>query len=43
MFEKIKKWYCMGLWTASQVEKAEKKGVITAEQAAEILNEEESA
>lgn len=40
MFEKIKKWYCMGLWTAEQVEKAVEKGVITEEQAAVILNNE---
>lgn len=40
MFEKIKKWYYMGLWSAEQVEKAVEKGVITAEQAAEILSEE---
>ena len=37
MFEKIKKWYYMGLWSAEQVEKAVEKGVITEEQAAEIL------
>ena len=37
MVEKIKKWYYMGLWTAEQVEKAVEKGVITEEQAAEIL------
>ena len=37
MFEKIRKWYYMGLWTAEQVEKAVEKGVITEEQAAEIL------
>lgn len=40
MFEKIKKWFYMGLWSADQVQKAEEKGVITKEQAAEILKEE---
>lgn len=37
MFEKIKKWYYMGLWTEEQVHKAVEKGVITEKQAAEIL------
>ena len=38
MFEKIKKWYYMGLWSAAQVQKAAEKGVITEQQAAEILD-----
>lgn len=37
MFERIKKWYAMGLWTAEMVNNAVKKGVITAEQEAELL------
>ncbi len=37
MFERIKKWYTMGLWTAEMVNNAVKKGVITAEQEAELL------
>ena len=37
MFEKIKKWYKQGLWTAQMVQNAVKKGVLTAEEAAEIL------
>ena len=37
MYEKIKKWYYMGLWSADQVQKAAEKGVITEDQAAEIL------
>lgn len=41
MFEKIKKWYCMGLWSAEQVLKAVEKGVITEEQANELLGQEE--
>lgn len=40
MFEKIKKWYKQGLWDESKVQDAVKKGVITEEQAAEILKEE---
>ena len=37
MYEKIKKWYQMGLWTEAMVRNAVKKGVITREQADEIL------
>lgn len=37
MFEKIKKWYMQGLWSADMVQNAVKKGVITEAQAAEIL------
>lgn len=37
MFEKIKKWYAMGLWTAAMVRQAAEKGIITQEQAEEIL------
>ena len=37
MFEKIKKWYDMGLWTAEMVQQAADKGVITQEQAEEII------
>ena len=38
MFERIKKWYSMGLWTAQMVENAVIKGVLTADEAAEILS-----
>ena len=38
MFDKIKKWYKQGLWTAEMVENAVVKNVITKEQAEEILN-----
>jgi len=41
MYEKIKKWFYMGLWSAEQVQKAAEKGVITGEQAKEILVQEE--
>lgn len=41
MYEKIKKWYKQGLWTAEMVQTAADKGVITQEQAAEILGQEE--
>ena len=40
MFEKIKKWYKQGLWTADMVRQAAQKGVITDEQTAEILAQE---
>jgi len=39
MFEKIKKWYGQGLWTATMVASAVAKGVITAEQYQEITGE----
>jgi hypothetical protein len=38
MFDKIKKWYEMGLWTEAMVMNAIEKGVLTPEQANEILN-----
>lgn len=41
MFEKIKKWYTQGLWTAEMVRNAVLKGVITEEQATEIIGGEE--
>ena len=37
MYEKIIRWYQQGLWTAQMVQNAVKKGVLTAEEAAEIL------
>lgn len=36
MFESIKKWYDMGLWSAAQVRQAVLKGVITEAQYKEI-------
>lgn len=42
MFEKIRKWYTQGLWTAQMVDNAAAKGVLTDAQAREITNEEES-
>ncbi len=41
MKDKIKKWYKQGLWTEEMVLKSVEKGVTTAEQAEEILNQEE--
>lgn len=38
MFEKIQFWYKTGLWTAEMVRNAVNKGVITQEQADEIMN-----
>ena len=37
MYEKIKKWYRQGLWTAQKVNDAVTKGIITNEAAEEIL------
>lgn len=37
MAEKIARWYRLGLWSAIMVEQAVKKGVLTAGQAGEIL------
>lgn len=39
MYEKIKRWYKQGLWTAAMVQNAVTKGKLTAEEAAEILSE----
>lgn len=36
MFDKIKKWYAQGLWTAAMVDNAVVKGVLTSAQAQEI-------
>ena len=41
MKEKIAKWYKQGLWTADIVMNAVKKGVITENEANEILGKEE--
>ena len=38
MYEKIKKWYKQGLWTAEMVQNAVKKGILTADEAEEILS-----
>lgn len=37
MKEKIKLWYGQGLWSAAMVRNAVKKGVLTEDEAAEIL------
>ena len=39
MFDKIKKWYNQGLWTADMVRNAVAKGVLTPEQFKEITGE----
>jgi uncharacterized XkdX family phage protein len=39
MKDKIKRWYNLGLWTEEMVMNAVDKGLITREQAAEILGE----
>ena len=43
MKSKIAKWYEQGLWSAEQVANAVKKGVITAEDYADITGEAYSA
>lgn len=43
MFERIKRWYALGLWTAAMVEQAHAKGLLTQAQRAEILPEQEAA
>lgn len=37
MFEKIKKFYDLGLWTEPMVAEAVEKGVITSEEYSEII------
>ena len=39
MYDKIKYWYNIGLWSAEKLQNAVDKGIITPEQAEEILNE----
>lgn len=38
MYEKIKRWYTLGLWTSEMVQNAVEKGIITADEAAEIMS-----
>lgn len=40
MKEKIKKWYDLGLWTVEMVRNAVEKGVLSEEDATQILGEE---
>lgn len=37
MYEKIKRWYALGLWTEDMVKNAVTKGAITQEQCNEII------
>lgn len=37
MFEKITRWYCLGLWTEAMVRTAAAKALLTQQEAAEIL------
>lgn len=37
MFEKIKKWYSLGLWSEAMVRNAVTKNVLTDKQAQQIL------
>ena len=38
MKDRIKRWYKLGLWSAEMVQDAVSKGVLTEDDAAEILN-----
>lgn len=38
MYEKINKWYKQGLWTEEMVQNAVTKGILTTDEANEILN-----
>lgn len=40
MYEKIRKWHMQGLWTEDMVRRAQEKGVLTAQQAEEIITQE---
>lgn len=42
MYDKISLWFIQGLWTAEMVETAAQKGIITVEQASEIINRKET-
>lgn len=39
MFQKIKKWYELGLWNEAMVCQAKEKGLLTPEELGEILGE----
>lgn len=39
MKEKIAKWYNQGLWTTEMVQNAVKKGILSEEDAKDILNQ----
>lgn len=41
MYERIRKWYLQKLWTAQMVTIAGEKGVLTPEETAAILQQEE--
>lgn len=41
MRDKIERWYNLGLWTEEMVQNAVNKGVLTIDEAAEILDEKE--
>lgn len=41
MFEKIRRWYILGLWTEAMVENAVAKAVLTGKEAESILETEE--
>ena len=43
MFDNIKKWYAMGMWSAAMVRQAVVKGILTEVQYKEITGEAQSA
>lgn len=38
MYERIKRWYSMGLWTEEMVNIAKQKGIISKEECSKILD-----
>ena len=40
MYERIRRWFSLGLWSAEMVRRALEKGVLTRAQTADILGEE---
>ncbi len=42
MFEKIKKWYILGLWTGAMVQMAAEKNLLTGEEVTRILERKET-
>lgn len=42
MFEKIKKWYILGLWTEGMVQRAAEKKLLTGEEVIRILERKET-
>lgn len=41
MYERIRRWYGLGLWSAAMVRAARDKGVLSGEQVRSVLGEED--